>query len=443
MNAEDALLNVLMRNNAAYWQVAEIVCPDDFKPKGRRIFEALRDGIIAGDPVDPVTLAERIGDPYAREVMDIACNTYGATANVIAYANLLAQDGEQRRVRDAGKRIALAESYADAQALLAAVRPQQAARMKSSTDALREMVETLQRRYDADGELSGIPTGIESLDALTSGWQPGNLVIVAARPGMGKSAFALQAAMAAGRSLFVSLEMTASELMERAVANVGRLPHRWLRFPKDAPEHALSMITSASGIVAAMPLLMDDSPGKTADGICALARQTHMADPLKLVVIDHLGIISREGRHDASELGAITSQLKRLAKETGTTVMLLCQLNRGLEGRGDKRPVLSDLRDSGRIEEDADMVIALYRDEYYTPHGPLDGYLELIIRKNRSGEQGTAWAKSVLSQMRLESCDEPERSTSNAQTNDGRGGFASRFGARTQSPRLPEARRFD
>lgn len=436
MRAEDSLLRVLLLDNAAYWRIAELVTPDDFSPKGRRILEAIRDGLAAGAVVDEITISAT-DQALGREASDITANAVGVAANLATYAAVLAKAGEQKRLRGAGQRIAQAETFEEAQSLLASVRPRLQARLKSAKDGLGEMVDALQRRFSADGALSGTPTGLLSLDELTSGWQPGNLVILAARPGMGKTAMALQAAMASGGALFVSLEMTAGELMERAVANAGRLPHRWMRFPKDAPDEAMTRITEASRIVSALPLQIDDSATLTGEAICARVRQAHMANPLKLVIVDHLGLVSREGKHDPSELGAITSQLKRLAKETETTVLLLCQLNRGLESRNDKRPVLADLRDSGRIEEDADVVIVLYRDEYYDEASQLKGYMELILRKNRSGELGTAWSKSLLSCMTLETTDEPERSAGAVSDIGRRGGFSARFGARPQQARLP------
>lgn len=442
-NPEDSLLCVMLGHNEAYWRVNTIVCPDDFTPKARRIYLAIEEAVKAGEVADFITIGNKHGDAVGLEAMDIACNVAVSGKAVESYARMVAADGEAKRVREAGQRISAVKTYDEAQALLAAVRPQQMGRVKSVKDALTEMVETLQRRYDAAGALSGIPTGVESLDALTGGWQPGNLVIVAARPGMGKSAYALQASMAAGRTLFFSLEMTAGELMERATANIGQFPHRWFRFPHEAPDHALTLITEASRVASELPLQIDDTATRSMDGICSIARQAHMAEPLKLIVIDHLGLIAREGKHDASELGAITTQGKRLAKETGATVLMLCQLNRALEARADKRPELSDLRDSGRIEEDADVVLALYRDEYYAPNGPLAGYLEMILRKNRSGEKATAWARSLLGQMRLESCDEPERSIGTTSGNDGRGGFASRFKAGGQSREVSRVGRDD
>lgn len=453
--AEQAVLGGIMLAPDAYWRVADMLAAEDFTHGPHAlIWQAMHDAMhpLPGDkpsPIDPVTLGfwfEKQGKSGAVQggayLIELASTTPSA-ANIVAYAEIVSKNGEARRVREAGQRIALAQTYDEAQKLLAEVRPQQMARVKSVKDGLTEMVEALQRRYEATGDVSGIPTGVDTLDTLTSGWQPGNLVIVAARPGMGKSAYALQDSLAGVRTLYFSLEMTAGELMERAVANVGQLPHRWLRFPKEAPDHALSLITEASRSVSDIPLKIDDQASRTVDAICSVARQEHMSNPLKLVVIDHLGLIARDGKHDASELGAITSQLKRLAKELDLTVMLLCQLNRGLESRTDRRPMLSDLRDSGRIEEDADVVLALYRDEYYNPNGPLAGYLELIIRKNRSGEQGTAWAKSLLGQMRLEGCDEPIRSAANAPANDGNGGFATRFAKSRQQGAVSRVGRDD
>jgi replicative DNA helicase len=438
--AEQAVLGGILLAPEAYWRVADMVTAEDFTHGPHAlIWQAIRAKVAEGSPIDYVTLADwfesqgKIGAVQGGAYLIELASTTPSAANIVGYAEIVSKNGESRRVREAGQRIALAQSYSEAQALLAQVRPQQMARVKSVKDGLTEMVETLQRRYEAEGDVTGISTGVASLDALTSGWQRTELVVVAGRPGMGKTAFALQASLTGCRTLYFSLEMSAGQLMERAVANIGQLPARWMKFPKEAPDHALEMITAASRKLSSVPLILDDTPARTVDAISAIARQAHMVEPLELVVIDHLGLIGREGRHDASELGAITAQLKRLAKELNCTVLLLCQLNRSLETRTDKRPVMADLRDSGRIEEDADVVLTLYRDEYYSPNGPLAGYLELILRKNRSGEQDTAWAKSMLGQMRLESCDEPEqRPAANLAANDGNRGFASRFSKGSQ-----------
>lgn len=431
--AAQNVIGGLLCDNAAYWRIADIVRAEDFPQDYRGLFARIAEAAANGETYDSVTALDD-GYDFA---LDLAANTVG-TANIEGWARRIADASETRKVRDAGRRIATCESYEDAQTILGSVRPQQMAKVKSVRDGLGEMAASLQRRFDADGMLSGVPTGVESLDLLTGGWQPGNLVIVAGRPGMGKTAYALQNALAAGRTLYFSLEMTAGELIERAVANVGQLPHKWIRFPKDAPDHAMQLIAEASRSVSELPLKIDDSAARTVDGIAAIARQAHMADPLRMIVVDHLGLIARPGRHDASELGAITAALKRLAKETAP-VLLLCQLNRSLESRTDRRPVLADLRDSGRIEEDADVVMAVYRDEEYQPDGPLAGYVELILRKNRSGEKKTAWARAMLGQMRLESCDAPERPISEPSADGRRGGISSRFRARSQSSAFSRA----
>ncbi|MDQ3229151.1 MAG: AAA family ATPase [Pseudomonadota bacterium] len=442
-NPENSLLKVLMADTSAYWQVCEVICAEDFTPKGRKLFDAIAAEARDGRPCDSVTLAGKLGDDLGMYAYDIASHSPGQVGNALTYARMLSDEGEAKRVQQAGQRIAVCGSYSDAQALLAQVRPMQTQKLKSMNDGLQEMTDTLQRRYDAAGDITGITTGIASLDAITGGWQPGNLVVLAARPGMGKTAFALQAAMAAGRTLFFSLEMTAGELMERAAANIGNFPNRWLRFPKDAPEHALTRVLEASRILQTLPLQLDDSASVRVEGICSRTLQAHMAEPVNLIIVDHLGLIGRDYKNDASELGAITSQLKRLAKETGATVLLLCQLNRSLESRADRRPVMSDVRDSGRIEEDADLVIALYRDDYYDESSPHAGYMEIILRKHRSGERVTVWAKANLGCMRLESCDEPERSVAPSANDGGNRTFKARFGARREPHAVSVAGRYD
>lgn len=424
-DTEYAVLGSLLASNDAYWQVADKITADDFASLANRsLFLAIAEGIKAGKPVDPFTLSESHGEEMGAYAMPLWST--GLPSSATAYADAVRRQGEKRRLCMAGQEITHCATFEDAQAALAKVRPSQSAKVKSVKDAIGEMVEALQRRYDADGGVSGVPTSLESMDALTSGWQDGNLIIVAGRPGMCKTAYALQSALAAGRSFYGSLEMTAAELGERVAANIGRFPLRWLRFPHEAPDNALAAVHAASREAITHPMLIDDSTGLSADAIFSRIRQAHMVSPLRMAVIDHLGLIERPGKHDPSELGLITSGAKRLAKDLGIPVMLLCQLNRGLESRPDKRPTLSDLRDSGRIEEDADVVIGLYRDEYYHPEGALKGYLEAIVLKNRSGEKGTAWAKSLLSMMRLESCNEPERPAEPTSRNDSRAGLQTR-----------------
>lgn len=424
-NPEDSLLAVLMSHNETFWQVCEIVCPGDFSPKGRKIYAAISDAVKANEPADVVTLGDVLGNALGSEALDIASHAAGSAANVLTYARLVSERGEAKRVREAGQRIALAGSYAEAQTLLAEVRPHQSARLKSVNDGLIEMMEALQRRFDANGDVSGVATGLASLDALTGGWQPGDLIGVGGATSSGKTAFALQSAIAAGRTYYVSLEMMASQLLERAVANLGQLPYRHIRFPKEAPEDALAALYAAVAMAKDLRLAIDDEPGLTIEQISSRARQLHMQEPLSMVVVDHLNLVRRPRKNDAAELGEIAIALKNLAKDLGIPVMVLVQLNRSNASRTDRRPELGDFRNSGEIEEALDTAVMVYRDEYYAPNGPLAGYAEFIIRKQRQGERNvTAWAKSYLSEMRFVSCDEPEQQESQ----QGGGGFAKRFG---------------
>lgn len=430
MNAVQQVLGGLLLDSSAYWRIADTVTEDDFIGGDRELFAFIRDELKAGRTPDAVTAWEA----GFEDAIDLAKSVF-SVANIGSYAKLVAEDGERRRVREAGKRIAVAGTYAEAQQLLAAARPMQAARIKSAKVALGEFVDALQARFDADGSVTGIPTGLASLDELTSGWQPGDLVGIGGDTSSGKTAFAVQASLAAGRTFYCSLEMTAAQLIERAVCNVGRIPARWLKFPKDAPDSALGMVNAAAVVIKSCGLLVDDQPGLTADQICSRIRQAHMQEPLRIAVVDHLMLVSRPHKNESIELGQIAIAFKNLAKELGIPVLLLLQLNRA--GKTD-RPELSAIRNSGEIEEALDTCVMVYRDEYYRTDSPLKGYAEFIVRKQRQGERNvTAWARSMLSEMRFESCDAPERPASEAQGNNNGGGFASRYGKGSQSRPLP------
>lgn len=437
IEAEQAVIGGIMLDPTAYHRVAEILTEADFTEKAHVVtYRAIRVMMGEGMPIDAITVAEWLESKNCGQyvqggayLVDLTSNTPSA-ANIVAYAEIVAKQAEARRIRTAGERIASCGGYAEAQALLAAVRPQQASRLKTATDGLREMVDALQARFDADSVVTGTPTGLASLDEITGGWQAGDLVGIGGATSMGKTAFALQAAIAGGRCYYASLEMMASQLFERVISNVGHIPYRYIRFPKEAPDDFMARLNDAARIAKALPLIVDDQPGLSLDQVAARARQLHMVEPLKLIVVDHLGLMKRPRKHAASELGEIAIGLKNLAKELAVPVLMLVQLNRESKKHDDKRPELEAFRDSGEIEEALDTAVFVYRDEYHNPNGPLRGYAELIVRKQRQGERNvTAWAKSYLGEMRFESCDAPERPAGDVASNDGRGGFASRYGA--------------
>lgn len=427
MNAAENVIGGLLLRPESLVRVQPIVTADDFHGPLRALYEY----IVANAGKADAVMAMEAG---FIEAIDLAANVF-SVAQIEIYAGEVAKQGERRRVREAGKRIALAESFGEAQTLLAEARPQQAARVKSATDAVREMVDALQIRFEAESVVTGTPTGLESLDEITGGWQPGDHIGLGGSTSAGKTAYALQAAVAAGRCAYFSLEMMAAQLIERVVANVGQIPYRYLRFPREAPEEMLERMFATAARVKDLPLVVDDQPGLSIDQITSRSRQLHMAAPLRLIVVDHINLIRRPRKNDAAELGDIAIALKNLAKELAVPVMSLVQFNRAV---GKERPELGSFRNSGEIEEALDTAVMVYRDEYHNPNGPLKGYAEFIVRKQRQGERNvTAWAKSYLSQMRFESCDEPV--IEQAAPANGRGGFASRYSQGTQSGGVPRA----
>lgn len=412
-HAEQNVLGGLLQDSSAYWRIADKLTPESFSGEYRALFVAIADAVKAGKRYDPVDAMDD-GFDFA---IDLAANV-GSVANIEGWAGRIANVSEVGKVRDAGARIAQCNSYTEALDLLAAVRPAQAAKVKTVTDGLSEMVEALQARFDAGGSMTGVPTGVESLDVLTNGWQPGNLVVLVGETSMGKSALALQCALAAatyakgrGQSvLYFSLEMTAGELTERAVANLADFPLRWITTPNDAPDNGMDYVTTGSRMLKELPLLIDDQCGLSLDEIVTRATQVHMRTPLALIVVDYMHIMARPRRNDVAELGGIATGLKNLSKNLGTAVMALHQLNRSNANNASRRPTLFDIRASGEIAETANTVLAVYRSEVAKPDfAPLKGTAECLVLKQRQGRRDVrAWMKSRLANMRFETADAPE-----------------------------------
>jgi replicative DNA helicase len=272
---------------------------------------------------------------------------------------------------------------------------------QSMQPLLMEVVTRIDELYNRDNpnEVTGVPTGFADLDTKTSGLQPGDLVIVAGRPSMGKTAFSLNmaenVALETNHSVAVfSMEMGASQLVMRMLGSVGRLDQHKLRTGRIS-EDDWPRLTHALGRLNESPLFIDESPGLTAMEVRArarrLARQCKETDkPLGLIVIDYLQLMSGSGSGEnrATEISDISRSLKGLAKELHVPVIALSQLNRSLEQRPNKRPVMSDLRESGAIEQDADVILFIYRDEVYNPDSQDKGTAEIIIGKQRNGPIG-------------------------------------------------------
>jgi replicative DNA helicase len=260
------------------------------------------------------------------------------------------------------------------------------------------VVERIDMLYNRDNpnDVTGVPTGYTDLDEMTSGMQPGDLVIVAGRPSMGKTALSLNiaenVALDAGLPVAVfSMEMAATQLVLRLLGSVGRLDQHKLRTGRLLDED-WQRLTQSVGRLNEAPIHIDETPALTALEVRARSRRLHRQyGKLGLIVIDYLQLMSAssQGENRATEISEISRALKALAKELDTPVIALSQLNRSLEQRPNKRPVMSDLRESGAIEQDADVILFIYRDEVYNPDSPDKGTAEVIIGKQRNGPIGT------------------------------------------------------
>lgn len=263
--------------------------------------------------------------------------------------------------------------------------------------ATKDYLHELERRFDSGGGLIGLSTGFDALDARTGGLRGGDLVIVAGRPGTGKTTLALNMAEACGINgapvLISSMEMAAAQLTEKFVSAGAEIPMGVLRNGQLESEH-WSRLTNGVHRLKNLPVMIDDRAGQTVPGIRARAHQVRQQHGLDIIIVDYIGLMQGEGENRTQQLTRISAGLKRLARELDVPVVALSQLNREVEKRANKRPGMADLRESGALEQDADMIFFTYRDEYYNPDSAHKGLAEIICAKQRMGETGTdylAW----------------------------------------------------
>lgn len=409
IEAEQSLIGALLLSNDAWDRIeGTVTATDFFRDDHRRIFTHITALIRAGKPADVVTVhaamdqsgeAERVGGlAYLGE---IANNTPSA-ANIRAYATTI-RDRAYRRMGQ-GETEALATSYAagavshdEFSARLEQIAAQaidsERDEPASLADAMREAVQYIEQRAETRGQLAGLGSGLRDLDRLTLGFEPGQLVILAARPAVGKTALALGVADAAIRQeqtvLMFSLEMPRRELSLRLFAQRTGIGVHALRAGTVDDDHwaALSREVSAAN---QQQLFIDDRGGIGLAYVRARAKRVARKFGLGLIVIDYIGLMkgedSRQNRNQ--ELGTISRGLKALAKELSVPIIACAQLNRAVENRPDKRPHLHDLRDSGEIEQDADIVMMLHREEVTNDAPEWQGVGELLVRKNRNGPTG-------------------------------------------------------
>jgi len=419
IDAEQSVLGGLLIDNGAFDKVGDVVTDGDFyRDDHRRIFRHVSRLIERGKPADVVTVDEAIKVSEDKEktggityLAALAGNTPSAH-NVRRYAEIVRECAVLRRLievsteiadsalnrmgKEVGQLLDEAESKVF-QIAEAGARTRQG--FMEIQPLLTQVMERIDLLYHKDNpsDITGIPTGYRDLDRETSGLQPGDLIIIAGRPSMGKTALALNMAehVAVENKLPVavfSMEMSGSQLAMRMLGSIGRLDQHKLRTGRLSDDD-WNRLTNAVGKLHDAPILVDESGALNALELRARARRLHRQyGALGLIVVDYLQLMqaTSEGENRATEISEISRSLKSLAKELKVPVVALSQLSRAVEQRtGPKRPIMSDLRESGAIEQDADLILAIYREEVYTPDTPEKGVAEIIILKQRNGPIGT------------------------------------------------------
>ncbi len=428
LEAEQSVLGGLMLDNKRFDAVAEILKTEEFFSQDHQlIFEAIIALSEADSPFDVVTLDEELtkrneidqvgGIGYLTE---LASNTPSA-ANIVAYAKIVSERATLRRLIVAASEISkssfnpagldtddLLQMAEKKVAQIAEARPKEGG-FEEVNALLKSTVQHIDELFRSGSDITGLPSGIADLDERTSGWQPGELIILAARPSMGKTALALNFVEAAiltqdKPALVFSMEMPSGSLVKRMLSSIGRIDQGKIRNGK-LTEEDWPKLSAAVSKMKDRPLFIDDTPGLTPQEMRARVRRIarEHGDP-GMIMVDYLQLMTTAGPSEGrtQEISEISRSLKAIAKEYNCPVIALSQLNRGVEQRPNKRPMNSDLRESGAIEQDADVILFIYRDEYYNEDSPDKGITELIIGKQRNGEIGTSRAAFVGKYTRFE-----------------------------------------
>lgn len=401
--AEQAVLGGVLISPARFLDIADRLIPEHFTTKAHReIWNAFVSREESGQPIDLVSMSETgVDGKYLSELFH---NTPSA-ANIDHYADMVVDSYMRRSLLAAGSEVMeIAKGDGDIrekldQAQSVVMRLSESRREsgpKAAAEYIPGWIDELESRVNRKGDLTGLSTGLKDLDKILAGLQKTDLVIVAGRPSMGKTTLAMNFAESAavkngGTALVFSMEMSASQLIDRSVCSIAGIDHGKLRLA-DLHESEWSRVTAVSGKIKESGLYIDETPGLTIMDLRARAKRVHRRTPLDIVIVDYIQLMTGKGDNQNLIVSDITRGLKGLAKELNVPVVALSQLNRGLEQRSDKRPRMADLRDSGAIEQDADVVAFVYRDEVYNKDTPQLGVAEIIIGKQRNGGIGTVAA---------------------------------------------------
>ncbi len=414
IEAEQSLLGGLMLDNAAWDKVADLIVASDFYRKDHRlIFAGIAELAETSNPCDVVTLSEFLDNrdeleaSGGLEYLAMLSNETPGAANVRAYARILRERSTLRSLISAGNQISGSAFATDGRSASDLV--DEAERLvfeiaekgsrgqigfRHLKSILPDAVDRIDLLHQSGGDITGIPTGYTEFDKLTAGLQAGELIVIAGRPSMGKSTLAVNIAENAAIGAKVptaifSMEMPSQQLAFRMISSLGRVDQTHLRTGK-FPDEDWSRINTAVQLMSDAPIFIDDSASLSPTEIRARARRLKREHGLGLIVVDYLQLMQVHGSTEnrATEISEISRSLKALAKELELPIIALSQLNRSVEQRTDKRPVMSDLRESGAIEQDADLIVFIYREEVYNQDTPRKGIADISIAKQRNGPIG-------------------------------------------------------
>lgn len=431
IEAESSVLGGLLLDNGAWERVGDLLVESDFyRYEHRLVFSGISALINQNKPADVITVFEQLKNQGKSD--EVGGLTYlnslaqyvPSASNIRRYAEIVRERAILRKLVTASDEIATSafnpkgkqvdKILDEAEQKIFNI-GEEGSRMKQGFQTMDKLVlqlmDRVQEMSDNPNDITGVPTGFYDLDRMTSGFQAGDMIVLAARPSMGKTALAINIAehVALNEGLPVavfSMEMGAAQLAVRIVGSIGRIDQGHLRTGK-LTDDEWPRLTEAIEKLRPVSLHIDETPGLTPSELRANARRlARTCGKLGLIVVDYLQLMSgssSEGENRATELGEISRGLKMLAKELQCPVLALSQLNRSVETRTDKRPMMSDLRESGAIEQDADIIMFIYRDEYYNKESKEPGVAEIIIGKQRNGPTGTIKLAFLKQLTRFES----------------------------------------
>lgn len=411
LEAEESVLGAVLLDNNSIDMVLEKITSDDFyQPRYQVLFECMRELHDKGQPIDIITLGQQLrsrnelDNVGGLEELSRLAAVVPSSAHIAYYAKMLKEMSIRRKLihesaeisREAFDLSENIESFLDMaeQRILGVSDFRAKPAFHRVGDIVQTSVKLIEDLYQRKESITGTPAGFTKLDQLTAGFQPSDLVIIAARPSMGKTAFALSISQFVGLNAkkpvaLFSLEMSKEQLVTRMLCGVGKVDSARVRVG-NLQEYDFPKLVEAASQIAEAPIFIDDTPAMTVTELRAKCRRLNRENPLGLILVDYLQLM-RSPAYSSSreqEISDISRSLKALAKELNVPVLALSQLNRSLENRTEKRPIMSDLRESGAIEQDADLIMFIYRDEVYNDETEDKGVAEIIVSKQRNGPTG-------------------------------------------------------